>query len=436
MSPRTAELDHLDVEPVHPERAAAPPSPRVLPLILLLGALTALGPLTIDLYLPAFPAITDDLLTTEAAVQLTLTGTLIGMALGQVLIGPLSDAIGRRRPLLGGAAAYVLASAACAIAPNVTALGALRVLQGMAAAAGSVIAMAVIRDHFAGLRGVQMLSRLMLVMGVAPVLAPTLGGFILTLTDWRGVFWLLSGIGAVLTVVVIVGMRETLPVERRIPLGLRATLRTYATLLRDRSLVGLVLTGGLVMAGLFSYIAGSSFVLQGVYGLSPQQYGVLFGLNSVGLIAATQLNARLVGRFEPQHILTVALAIAAAAAAVLVLGAALPDVGVLGIVVPLFVLLSMVGLSLPNVAGLALVSHGESAGTTAALLGATNFGVGAISAPIVGQLGTATAVPMAAVMLVSAILALLAFVLVARPRRMPAFERDAVVAHAGAAAGE
>ena len=278
-----------------------------------------------------------------------------------------------------------------------------------------------------------MLSRLMLVMGVAPVLAPTLGGFVLTVTDWRGVFWLLAGIGVVLTVIVVAFMRETLPVERRSPLGLRSTLRTYGILLRDRSLVGLVLTGGLVMAGLFSYIAGSSFVLQDVYGLSPQEYGLLFGANSVGLIVATQLNARLVRRFEPQHILTAALSVATAGALALVLAAVTGAFGVLGIVAPLFVLLSMVGLSMPNIPGLALARHGRSAGTTAALLGATNFGVGALSAPVVGALGTATAVPMAAVMLVSATAALLVFVLVARPHRMPAFERDAVVDHAAPA---
>ncbi|HEX8498768.1 MAG TPA: Bcr/CflA family efflux MFS transporter, partial [Actinomycetales bacterium] len=298
--------------------AVAPTTGRErLRLVLVLGALVALGPLTIDMYLPALPAIVGDLATTDAAVQLTLTGTLVGLALGQLLVGPLSDTFGRRRPLLVGVAVHVVASLLCLVAPNVEVLGGLRLLQGVGAAAASVVAMAIVRDLFVGRAAATLFSRLMLVLGVAPVLAPTIGGEVLRFTSWRGVFVVLAVLALLLILLAARAVPETLPAERRRPLGLRTTLATYGGLLRDRTFVGLVLVAGLAMAGLFGYVAGSSFVFQEEFGLDEQQFGLVFGAGALFLIGGTQLNAALLRWFEPRMLLPAALVLAVVAGAVL-----------------------------------------------------------------------------------------------------------------------
>lgn len=394
----------------------APPTGRGqrLTLILVLGGLIALGPLTIDMYLPALPTITADLMTTSSTIQLTLTGTLIGLALGQLVIGPLSDAIGRRRPLLIGTALHVLASAAIILAPNVAVLGGLRVLQGMGAAAGSVIAMAIVRDLFTGRAAATLLSRLILVMGAAPVIAPTLGGELLRVTSWRGVFAALAIYGLIIIPLTAWTLKETLPPERRSSPGVGQTLRTYAGLLRDRTFVGLVLVAGLAMAGLFGYIAGSSFVFQEQYGLNQQEFGLVFGAGAVWLIAATQLNAYLLRLFEPRVLLLVAIISGTVFGLVLLTTAATGFGGIVGVIAPMWAVLFSVGLALPNAPALALGLHGEAAGTAAAMLGAVQFGVGAIVSPVVGILGN-DAVAMGTVVAGGLSLALVVLLVVVRP---------------------
>ena len=276
-----------------------------LRLVLVLGFLIALGPLTIDMYLPALPTITDDLQTTAAAVQLTLTGTLAGLALGQLLIGPLSDAIGRRRPLLVGVAVHVLASVLCVIAPNLAVLGTLRVLQGLGAAAAAVVAMAIVRDLFVGLSAAKLLSRLMLVMGAAPILAPTLGGIA---ADLDLVARRLRGAGGVRRRDPHGGRAARCPrrcrSQRRRNGGVPAPSATTAGCSPTASYLGLILVAGLAMAALFAYVSGSSFVFQEQYGLNEQQFGFVFGAGAIGLIAATQFNVRLLRRWTPSQILT------------------------------------------------------------------------------------------------------------------------------------
>ncbi|WP_155386191.1 multidrug effflux MFS transporter [Catellatospora paridis] len=401
-----------------------------LRLVLVLGSLIAIGPLTIDMYLPALPAITDDLATTSTAVQLTLTGTLAGLGLGQLVIGPLSDAYGRRKPLILGLLVHVLASALCVIAPDVLTLGALRVLQGLGVAASSVVAMAVVRDLFNGTAFARLFSRLMLVMGAAPVLAPTLGGAVLRWTQWRGVFVVLAGFGIALTLVAVFGLRETLPPERRRTGGTAGTLRMYRALLRDRTFVGLVFVAGLAMAGLFAYVAGSSFVLQEQYGLDEQQFAIAFGAGAAGLIGATQLNVRLLRRYTPQRILVGALVAGAAAAAVLVTLAATGVGGLPALLCGLWAVLAASGLALPNAPALAMSRHGEAAGTAAALLGAVQFGVGAVAAPMVGLLG-ADAMAMTAVILAGMTAALAIALLVVRTARFDDVPVEAVAVHVG-----
>ncbi len=392
----------------------APTGRRYLQLVLVLGALISIGPLTVDMYLPALPELAEELDAGDAAVQVTLTGMLAGLAFGQLVIGPLSDSLGRRRPLLVGVLVHAVTSLLCALAPDVVSLSAVRVLQGFAGAAISVNAMAIVRDLFVGIAAARLLSRLMLVIGAAPVLAPSLGGLILQYTSWRGIFVVLAGFAVLLAVVAAVGLRETLPPQRRRSARLMATLRTYRSLLRDRTFVALVLVAGLMMSALFSYISGSPFVFQDIYGLSQRTYGLVFGGNALGIVLGTQLNPLLLRRYLPSQVLTGAVLVATAGGTVLVVVTATGFGGLAGVLAPLAVIVTACGLALPNTPALALSRHGEAAGTAAALLGSVQFGVGAFTAPLVGLLGTSTAVPMAAVILGGAGLAAVLLLTVVR----------------------
>lgn len=315
----------------------------------------------------------------------------------------------------------MLASLLVLVAPNVAVLGLLRLVQGAGAAAGAVIALAVVRDLLGGRAAATMLSRLFLVIGAAPVLAPTLGGVVLRFTSWRGVFLLLAGYGLLLVAVGAAGLRETLPPERRQSAGIRGTLRGYRGLLRDRVYVGLVVVAGLTMASLFSYVSGSSFVFQDEFGLDEQQFALLFGAGAGFLIGATQLNPVLLRRWEPQQLLVWATVGGAVAGAVLVALSATGIGGLVGVLVPLWAVLAASGLALPNAPALALSRHGEAAGTAAALLGAIQFGVGALVAPLVGVLGN-DAVAMGVVIVSALLLAIVTLVVVVRPWQLRAEE--------------
>lgn len=388
-----------------------------LRLILVLGALIAIGPLSIDMYLPALPRIAENLHTSESAIQLTLTGMLAGMGVGQLLIGPLSDAIGRRRPLIVGTAVHVVASLACLVAPTAALLDAARVLQGLGAAAGAVLALAVIRDLFNDRAAATLLSRLMLVLSVSPILAPSLGSALLRWTSWRGVFVALAVLGLVVTVTTALALPETLPARRRTELRLGSTLRAYGTLLSDVPFLALVIASGLAMAGLFGFVAGASFVFQQQFGLSQQQFGLLFAASAFWLIAATQLNARLMNRFEPYQVL-VAASVPATVAASVMFGAAVTGLGgTVAILAALWGTLFFVGLILPNIPAVAMSAHGDSAGTAAALLGSAQFVVGAAVAPLVGVLGN-NALAMSTVIVGGVAATALVILLVARPWRL------------------
>jgi len=395
-------------------------------IVLVLGFLTALGPLTIDMYLPSLPTISADLHASAAAVQLTLTGTLVGLGFGQLLVGPLSDAVGRRVPLLAGVAVHILASVLCVVAPNLAVLGTLRVLQGLGAAAAAVIAMAIVRDLFTGLAAARLFSRLMLVVGVAPILAPTVGGLVLNWTSWRGVFVVLTVIGVAFMVASALILPETLPPSRRRSGGVVGTVRDYGRLFKDRVYVGLILVAGLAMAALFAYVSGSSYVFQDSYGLSEQQFALIFAGGAVGLIGATQLNVRLLRRWTPQQIMGGSLVAGLFFGLVLLILAATGVGGLVGILIPLWLVLAMVGLAMPNAPALALSRHGEAAGTAAALLGAVQFGVGALAAPLVGVLGVG-AVAMAVVVFGGMLAATLVCFLVVQPHRLPVEQTAPVV---------
>ncbi|MFI5803125.1 Bcr/CflA family multidrug efflux MFS transporter [Streptomyces sp. NPDC051561] len=385
---------------------------------LVLGGLTALPPLSMDMYLPALPEVTEALNSPAATVQLTLTACLAGMALGQLVVGPLSDKMGRRRPLLVGMVIYVLATAICALAPNAELLIAFRLLQGLAGAAGIVIARAVVRDLYDGVEMARFFATLMLISGVAPVIAPVIGGQVLRVTDWRGVFYVLTVIGVILTLVVFKWLHETLPESRRHTGGVGQALRTMRGLLADRVFTGYMLTGGLAFAVLFAYISASPFVVQEIYGASPQTFSLLFGVNSIGLIAVGQINGKvLVGRVRLDKVLAFGLAVITLAATALLLmtGGVFGKVGLWPVAAGLFVLMSAMGLIMPSTNTQALMRTPHAAGSASALLGTSSFLVGAVASPLVGIAGEATAVPMAVVQLVCSVLAIVCFVALCRP---------------------
>ena len=356
-------------------------------MILVLGVMVALGPLTIDMYLPALPKIADDLAVSSSVIQLTLTGTLAGLALGQLIVGPLSDSLGRRRPLMAGIVLHIFASVVCMLAPNLVVLGLARVVQGVGAAAAMVVAIAVVGDLFADSAAATVMSRLMLVLGVAPVVAPSLGAAVLLHGSWHWVFTALVVMAGLLLLVAVTALPETLPPSHRRPLRVRGIAATYLELLRDKRFVILVLVAALGMSGLFAYIAGASFVLQGRYGHDQQAFALVFGAGAVALIGATQFNVVLLKRFSPQTITLWALAAALLAGGVFVLLSVAHVGGLAGFVLPVWGILAAMGLVIPNAPAVALSRHPDAAGTAAALLGAAQFGLGAAVAPVVGVLG-------------------------------------------------
>ena len=402
----------VDVTPLETVPAAQPGRIR---MIVVLGLLVALGPLTIDMYLPALPKIADDLSVSSSVAQLTLTGTLAGLALGQLIIGPLSDSLGRRKPLIGGIVLHMLASLMCLFAPNIAVLGIARGLQGIGAAAGMVVAIAVVGDLYKDNAAATVMSRLMLVLGVAPVLAPSLGAAVLLHASWHWVFAALVIAAGALLVMAVLALPETLPVGHRRPLKVAGIARTYAELLRDTRFVMLVLVAALGMSGLFAYIAGASFVLQGRYGLGQTAFALVFGAGAIALIGSTQCNVVLLRRFSPQQIMVWALAAAALAGVVFVAVAAAHVGGLFGFVLPVWAILAAMGLVIPNAPAVALTRHPDAAGTAAALLGAFQFGMGAAVAPVVGVLGN-DELAMAAVMATGVIIALAALLLTGEHR--------------------
>lgn len=385
--------------------------------VVVLGALSAVGPLSLDLYLPGLPELADDVGASASAAQLTLTACLLGLATGQLLSGPWSDAVGRRRPLVIGAGAYVVASLACAIAPSIVTLIALRFVQGLAGAAGIVIARAIVRDLRSGAAAARLFAGLLLVSGLAPVLAPVLGGQLLLVTDWRGLFVVLAGLGALMLAGTLLFVPESHPPVLRRNGGTADTLRVFRELLGQRRFVGCALASGLAFAAMFAYIAGSPFVLQDIYALSPAQFSAVFAGNAVGIIIAAQISALLIARVGPRSVLGAGLAIGACGGVALLAVVLLGGVGLAGILPALFLVVATIGIVMPSATTIALEGDPSTAGSASTLLGLAQFAVGAVSAPLVGVAGTDTAVPMAIVIAACGLAAVAAFwLLVLRER--------------------
>ncbi|MEV6690343.1 multidrug effflux MFS transporter [Micromonospora sp. NPDC051196] len=397
-----------------PDRVAAPTGRAAIGLLVLLGSLTAIGPLSLDTYLPALPDMTRDLSASQARIQLSLTTCLVGTAVGQLVTGPLSDRWGRRRPVLVGVAAYTLLSLLCTLAPSAETFAAARFFQGFAGGMGTVVARAIVRDLYAGRAAAKYFSRLTLIFGLAPMIAPAFGSLLLNFGDWRGIFVALTVIGALLATVVAWRLPETLPVARRNTGGLVSIARVARVLITDRIYLGYTLTQGLAFAGLLGYLSGSSFVLQDVFGLSVGAFSLIFGVNSLAFVIVGQLNARLLDRHGPRPLLITALGLGLLAAFALIAGALLDALPL--VIVAMFVFLGSLGMVMPNGTALALDRHGAHAGTAAALLGGIQAVVAAGAAPLVGIGGEGSALPMALVIAGAAAGSLLVVLSLARRR--------------------
>lgn len=362
-------------------------------LAALLGALTALGPLGVDMYLPAFPAMAAELGASPAAIQRTLAAFLLGMAAGQLVHGPLSDRLGRRLPLFAGMGGFVLASIGCALAASAEALAWLRLAQALTGCAGVVVARAVVRDLCDERGAVRMMSLLMLAMGAAPILAPMLGSLVLVPLGWRAIFWFMALYGAVALAVMAATLPESLPVELRRRDGPAAVVMVYAGILRDRRFLAHALASALPMAGMFAYLVGSPQLLMGTHGLGPTAYGIAFGANAFGLILASQVIARVVRRRAPGWLLPRMLAVQAVAGLGVLLavlsGALVPVLATLALFI------GMMGAVLPLASALAMAPMGRTAGSASALLGTLQFGVGAVVGAVLGTFGGGVTVPMA-----------------------------------------
>ncbi|MBE4906530.1 Bcr/CflA family multidrug efflux MFS transporter [Bacillus luteolus] len=385
-----------------------PTGTKRLQLALLLGSLGLLGPFTIDMYLPSFPTIVEDYGTTASLVQISLTTCLLGLGVGQLFIGPMSDVLGRRKPLLIFLIMYLVASVICAFSPSIYLFIAARFLQGFAAAGGLVISKAIVRDIYSGKELTKFFSLLMLVGNLGPIVAPIVGGGVLAVTDWNGVFLVLSVVGMVIFFTVLFKLEESLPVERRVPSNLAQVLKNFGSLLRDREFLGYALTQGFMIAGIFAYVSGVPFVYQNIYGVSPQVFSFLFGVNGLALIIGTQSVGRLADRISEKAFLKFGLFLSTGAGTVL-LTALLLKAPLLAVAIPIFFLVCSIGMIATSSFALALESQGHIAGSASALLGVLPFVLGAITSPLVGVAGEYSAIPMGVVILSASLLSLLAY---------------------------
>jgi DHA1 family bicyclomycin/chloramphenicol resistance-like MFS transporter len=384
-----------------------------LKTILILGALSAFGPLAIDFYLPGFPAMALAFGTDEKHIQTTLAAYFLGLSIGQLIYGPVADRFGRRVPLLVGVVLFTLASLACAFAPNLEWLIAARFVQALGGCAGMVLSRAIVSDKCDAVGSAKVFSQLMLVMGLAPILAPMLGGLLVNTWGWQWIFILLTLFSAACTAAVALGLPESMPADRpRQPLS--GALGLYWSLLRDRVYLGHALTGGIAMAGMFAYIAGSPFVFIKLYGVPAEHYGWLFGSNAAGFIIMAQVNARLLAKRGPAFLLSRMVFVYLAAGAALLALCALQTAALWPLLVPLFACIASLGCIIPNASACAMSGQGSRAGSASALLGCLQFSLAAGAASLVGVLHDGSAAPMALVICSCGVLAVVASVLTRR----------------------
>ncbi|ULT54422.1 Bcr/CflA family multidrug efflux MFS transporter [Neobacillus drentensis] len=385
-----------------------PSGKKRIQLAILLGSLGLLGPFTIDTYLPSFPTIVKDFDTTASLVQISLTSCLLGLGLGQLVIGPLSDVKGRRKPLLLFITLYLLASITCSFAPNIYFLIIARLVQGFAAAGGLVISRAIVRDLFSGRELTKFFTMMVLVGNLGPIVAPIAGGGILAFSNWHGVFVVLACIGAVLLFVVSLKLEETLPEENRVPSNLPQIMKNFGSLFRDRTFMGYALIQGFTTAGIFAYVSGIPFVYQNIYGVTPQQFSLLFGTNGVALIIGSQLVGRFADVISERTFLKIGLALSNLAGAWLLI-ALLLKAPLLAVAIPIFFFIGSISIIGTTSFALAIETQGHIAGSASALLGLLPFVLGSLAAPLVGVAGAFTGVPMGVIIFAASFLAFLCY---------------------------
>ncbi|MCY7981714.1 MFS transporter [Bacillus inaquosorum] len=380
-----------------------------LALAFLLGMLAILGPLNIDMYLPSFPEIAGDLSASASLVQLSLTACLVGLTIGQLIVGPVSDAQGRRKPLLICIFLFALSSLFCALSPNITTLVAARFLQGFTASAGLVLSRAIVRDVFTGRELSKFFSLLMVITAVAPMVAPMTGGAILLLpfATWHTIFHVLTIIGFLLVLLIALRLKETLPPEKRIPSSIGTSVKTMGSLLKDRSFMGYALTVGFIHGGSFAYVSGTPFVYQDIYGVSPQVFSILFGINGLAIISGSFIIGRFGGIIHEKSLLRMAVITAMIATAVL-LTMTMIHGPLATLVISIFIYMITIGMVLTSTFTLAMEKQGHRAGSASALLGMLPLLLGSIVSPLVG-INETTAIPMGAIMFVTAVIGSLAF---------------------------
>lgn len=391
------------------------PVKRAASLVAVLAVLTAAGPLAIDMYVPGFPEMKESLHASSSAIQLTMTAVLAGLVVGQLIIGPVSDSIGRRKLLIAGVLGYTAMSLVCAVAPNVEVLTAGRFLQGVAGAAGMVLARAILTDCFQGRDLPRYFALLAQILGAAPVLAPIVGGAVLAVSTWRAVFLALAVIGAVLAVVVVIRVPETLPPERRHTGGLGGTFRSMAGLTRHRTFMGYVLVLGFASAALFAYVSGSAFVFESLHGFSPTAYAMVFAVNAVGMLAAGAVFGKLAHRVPLNTLLLAGVGVALAGALAQVLLVATVGDTVVGTWISLFVVTTGIGMIFPASMSLGQTLGRATPGAASALMGGLQFLLGAVASPLVGLFGESSSMPMALIMLISLVLSGVALAVLSRP---------------------
>lgn len=382
-------------------------------LVLLLGSLTAFGPLSMDMYLPALPIVAVDLETTTSLAQLSITACLLGLAVGQLIFGPLSDIRGRRRPLVYTLIVYVIASVLCALSTHIWVFIVLRFVQGVTGAAGIVIARASARDLYSGKDLTKFIALLALVNGAAPILAPIAGGIVLNFTSWNAVFIILGIIGLVMFLGVLLFLPETLPREKRSEGSMLAVVKTFRILLKDRLFMGIACTQAIIMASMFAYIAGSPFVLQNIYNVTPQQFSMLFALNGIGIIIAAQVTGRLSNTIGEVRLLFSGVLLSFLGS-LLLLVVIIYKLPLFFMALALFLVVSSVGMVSTSAFSLGMQRQGKSAGSASAFLGLLPFIGGATVSPLVGIAGDQTAWPMGMIIVCCSGIALVIFMLFVR----------------------
>ncbi|MDQ4120638.1 MAG: Bcr/CflA family multidrug efflux MFS transporter [Acidobacteriota bacterium] len=360
-------------------------------LVVILASLTAFAPLSIDMYLPSFPQIAADFVVSVARVELSLAAFFVGLSFGQLLYGTATDRFGRKKPLYVGLSIYCAASLTCAFAPNVEALIILRFFQALGACGGIVIARATVRDLFEHSESARVFSLLMLVMGVAPILAPLIGGYVALFFGWHAIFAVVSVFSAICLAAVYKFLPETREPNSNVRLG--KTFGIYLNILKDRGFLGFTLAGGLAQAGMFAYITGSPFVFIELLGIPAEHYGWVFGSNALGMIAVSQINGRLVRSINPTRILRVCLFVTALFSLLLIL-AGVFNLGFWGVVIPIFLYIASLGMIFPNATAGALSEQTENAGAASALIGTLQYGLAAIASSLVSYFNNGTSLAM------------------------------------------